>query len=117
MATMGVIELTQHLREAGCLSKITFLSVYDEVDFVNAVLGASGTSHVIKHRWLRTWSGPFGRRGRRALYLSWRDALALSHHLDGGRSYLKLAMRFVKHNRRWRSLRRPVWERDYFKGS
>ena len=50
MATMGVIELTQHLREAGCVSKITLLSVYHEVDFVNAVLGASGTGYVIKPR-------------------------------------------------------------------
>jgi DNA-binding NarL/FixJ family response regulator len=48
MATMGVIELAQRLREAGSVSKITFLSVHDDVDFVNAALGASGTRYVIK---------------------------------------------------------------------
>jgi DNA-binding NarL/FixJ family response regulator len=48
MGTVGGIEVAQHLRRAGSISKIVFLTVHEDVEFLNAALGAGGSCYVIK---------------------------------------------------------------------
>lgn len=48
MGDVSGIELARQLRDRGCHSKIIFLSVHEDYDFVNAALGAGGLAYVIK---------------------------------------------------------------------
>ena len=48
-ATSG-IDVAAHLRDSGYQCKIVFLSVHEDVDFVNAAIGAGGSAYVVKSR-------------------------------------------------------------------
>jgi DNA-binding NarL/FixJ family response regulator len=42
------IELARQLRDRGCYSKVVFLSVHEDYDFVHAAMGAGGLAYVVK---------------------------------------------------------------------
>src|SRR6516225_524567 len=44
------IDVARHLRDTGCISKIIFLTVHEDPDFVKAALGAGGSGYVVKSR-------------------------------------------------------------------
>lgn len=44
------IEVARLLRDSGCDSKIVFLTVLDDADFVKAAMGAGGSGYVVKSR-------------------------------------------------------------------
>jgi len=44
------IEVALALRESGCESKIVFLTIHSDRDFVEAAMGAGGSGYVIKSR-------------------------------------------------------------------
>ena len=50
MRALSGIEVARQLRDAGCDSKIVFLTVHEDPDFVNAALGAGGSAYVVKSR-------------------------------------------------------------------
>ena len=50
MQGLSGIEVAQQLREAGCPSKIIFLTVHEDYDYLNAALGAGGSAYVVKSR-------------------------------------------------------------------
>lgn len=50
MGEVNGIDVAQELRESGCLSKIVFLTVHEDRDFVNAAMGAGGSGYVVKSR-------------------------------------------------------------------
>jgi DNA-binding NarL/FixJ family response regulator len=50
MDTLNGIDLARELGLAGCSSKIIFLSVHEDSDFVNAAMGAGGSAYVVKSR-------------------------------------------------------------------
>ena len=44
------IDVARQLRDNGCRSKIIFLTVHEDADFVNAAMGAGGSGYVVKSR-------------------------------------------------------------------
>jgi DNA-binding NarL/FixJ family response regulator len=44
------IDVARHLRDSGCVSKIIFLTIHEDPDFVKAALGAGGSGYVVKSR-------------------------------------------------------------------
>lgn len=50
MELVSGIDVAQHLRDRGCHSKIIFLTVHEDADFVTAAMGAGGSAYVIKSR-------------------------------------------------------------------
>ena len=50
MQGVSGIDVAQRLREAGCSSKIIFLTVHEDHDYLNAALGAGGSAYVVKSR-------------------------------------------------------------------
>lgn len=50
MGELSGIDVASRLRERGCASKIVFLTVHEDSDFVNAALGAGGSAYVVKSR-------------------------------------------------------------------
>jgi DNA-binding NarL/FixJ family response regulator len=50
MELLSGIEVAQRLRDSGCRSKIIFLTVHQDSDFVNAAIGAGGSAYVVKSR-------------------------------------------------------------------
>ena len=50
MELLSGIDVAQHLRDSGCHSKIIFLTVHEDSDFVNAAMGAGGSAYVLKSR-------------------------------------------------------------------
>lgn len=50
MGELSGIDVALRLRDAGCRSKIIFLTVYDDFDFMNAAMGAGGSAYVVKSR-------------------------------------------------------------------
>lgn len=50
MGELSGIDVARHLRAAGCDSKIVFLTVHEDIDFVNAAFGAGGSAYVVKSR-------------------------------------------------------------------
>ena len=44
------IDVARNLRDSGCFSKIIFLTVHEDPDFVKAALGAGGSGYVVKSR-------------------------------------------------------------------
>src|SRR5215470_319514 len=44
------IDVARKLRDNGCRSKIIFLTVHEDADFVNAAMGAGGSGYVVKSR-------------------------------------------------------------------
>ena len=50
MQGLSGIDVAQRLRDAGCASKIIFLTVHEDHDYLNAALGAGGSAYVVKSR-------------------------------------------------------------------
>ena len=50
MGAVSGIDVAQQLRDSGCLSKIIFLTVHEDRDFMNAAFGAGGSGYVVKSR-------------------------------------------------------------------
>jgi len=50
MELLSGIDVAQHLRDYGCHSKIVFLTVHEDSDYVNAAMGAGGSAYVVKSR-------------------------------------------------------------------
>lgn len=50
MGELSGIEVARQLRDAGCDSKIVFLTVHEDFDFMNAAMGAGGSAYVVKSR-------------------------------------------------------------------
>lgn len=50
MELISGIDVAQQLRDSGCHSKIVFLTVHEDPDFVNAAIGAGGSAYVVKSR-------------------------------------------------------------------
>ena len=44
------IDVAYDLRESGCKSKIVFLTIHNDRDYVQAAMGAGGSAYVIKSR-------------------------------------------------------------------
>lgn len=44
------IEVAQRLRNTGCKSKIVFLTIHQDLDFVKAAIDAGGSGYVVKSR-------------------------------------------------------------------
>lgn len=44
------IDIARDLRHSGCGSKIIFLTVHEDSDYVNAGMGAGGSAYVVKSR-------------------------------------------------------------------
>ena len=44
------IDVANDLRESGCKSKIVFLTIHNDRDYVEAAMGAGGSAYVIKSR-------------------------------------------------------------------
>ena len=50
MGDLSGIDVAMQLRDSGCLSKIIFLTVHEDRDFLNAAMGAGGSAYVVKSR-------------------------------------------------------------------
>lgn len=50
MGDVSGIDLARELRDCGCRSRIVFLTVHEDYDFVNAALGAGALAYVVKSR-------------------------------------------------------------------
>lgn len=50
MGGFSGIDVARHLRDSGCHSKIVFLTVHEDSDFLNAAMGAGGSAYVVKSR-------------------------------------------------------------------
>jgi DNA-binding NarL/FixJ family response regulator len=50
MQRLSGIEVAHQLREVGCSSRIIFLTVHEDYDYLNAALGAGGSAYVVKSR-------------------------------------------------------------------
>lgn len=50
MPGLSGIDVAQRLRDAGCPSKIVFLTVHEDADFLNAAMAAGGSAYVVKSR-------------------------------------------------------------------
>ena len=50
MGDISGIDLATQLRDGGSLSKIVFLTVHEDSDFLNAAMGAGGSAYVVKSR-------------------------------------------------------------------
>ena len=48
MGEQNGIELATRLRDSGSRSKIVFLTIHDDRDFLNAAIGAGGSAYVVK---------------------------------------------------------------------
>jgi DNA-binding NarL/FixJ family response regulator len=50
MGDVSGIDLAKELRDSGCRSKIVFLTVHEDYDFVNAAIGSGAHAYVVKSR-------------------------------------------------------------------
>ena len=50
MELLSGIDVAQHLRDSGCHSKIVFLTVHEDADYITAAIGAGGSAYVVKSR-------------------------------------------------------------------
>ena len=50
MGTVSGIDVAQQLRDSGCQSKIIFVTVHEDRDFMNAAFGAGASGYVVKSR-------------------------------------------------------------------
>ena len=50
MGEVSGIDLARELRDCGCRSKIVFLTVHEDYDFVNAAIGSGASAYVVKSR-------------------------------------------------------------------
>lgn len=50
MGELSGIDVARNLIDSGCNSKIVFLTVHEDSDFMNAAIGAGGSAYVVKSR-------------------------------------------------------------------
>ncbi|HXZ79073.1 MAG TPA: response regulator transcription factor [Terriglobales bacterium] len=50
MGELSGIDVARRLRDSGCNSKIIFLTVHEDADFVNAAMGVGAAAYVVKSR-------------------------------------------------------------------
>jgi DNA-binding NarL/FixJ family response regulator len=50
MELLSGIDVACHLRDHGCGSKIIFLTVHEDSDYISAAMGAGGSAYVVKSR-------------------------------------------------------------------
>lgn len=50
LGELNGIEVAKQLREAGCVAKIIFLTVHEDLDYKNAAMEAGGLAYVVKSR-------------------------------------------------------------------
>lgn len=50
MGDLSGIDVARRLRDSGCRSKIIFLTVHEDSDFVNAAMGTGASAYVVKSR-------------------------------------------------------------------
>jgi len=50
MGDLSGIDVARKLRDAGCNSRIVFLTVHEDSDYMNAAMGAGGSAYVVKSR-------------------------------------------------------------------
>jgi DNA-binding NarL/FixJ family response regulator len=50
MELLSGIDVAHHLRDFGCASRIIFLTVHEDSDYINAAMGAGGSAYVVKSR-------------------------------------------------------------------
>ena len=50
MGDLSGIDVARRLRDSGCHSKIVFLTVHEDSDFVNAAMGTGASAYVVKSR-------------------------------------------------------------------
>ena len=50
MGELSGIDVARRLRDSGCNSKIIFLTVHEDADFVSAAMGVGASAYVIKSR-------------------------------------------------------------------
>ena len=50
MGKLNGIELARELRDSGCVTKIIFLTVYEDADYMKAAMDAGGSAYVVKSR-------------------------------------------------------------------
>lgn len=50
MGDVSGIDVARELRDSGCLSKVVFLTVHEDYDFVNAAIGSGALAYVLKSR-------------------------------------------------------------------
>lgn len=53
MGRVSGIDVARELRDSECGSKIIFLSVHEEADYLNAAIGVAGSAYVVKSRMSR----------------------------------------------------------------
>jgi DNA-binding NarL/FixJ family response regulator len=50
MGDVSGIDLARELRDSGCRSKVVFLTVHEDYDFVRAAIGSGAQAYVVKSR-------------------------------------------------------------------
>jgi DNA-binding NarL/FixJ family response regulator len=50
MGDVSGIDLSRELRDSGCESKVVFLTVHEDYDFVKAAIGSGAVAYVVKSR-------------------------------------------------------------------
>lgn len=50
LGELSGIDIARNLMESGCHSKIVFLTVHEDSDFMNAAMGAGASGYVVKSR-------------------------------------------------------------------
>lgn len=50
LGELSGIEVAKQLRESGCVAKIIFLTVHEDLDYMNAAMAAGGSAYVVKSR-------------------------------------------------------------------
>ena len=50
MGELNGIEVARDLRDSGCQSKVVFLTVHEDADFLNAAMNVGGSGYVVKSR-------------------------------------------------------------------
>ena len=50
MGDVSGIDLARELRDSGCESKVVFLTVHEDYDFVKAAIGSGALAYVVKSR-------------------------------------------------------------------
>jgi DNA-binding NarL/FixJ family response regulator len=50
VGSLSGIDIARQLRDSGCIAKIVFVTVHEDVDYMNAAIGAGGSAYVVKSR-------------------------------------------------------------------
>ena len=50
LGNVSGIDIARQLRDSGCSAKIVFVTVHEDIDYMNAAIGAGGAAYVVKSR-------------------------------------------------------------------